>query len=502
MKAWAIRISTISLLLVAVACGGAQSTEGYGNTPEEAFYYADGMHKEGDIEGARAGYAAALSMDADYHDARYQLALLYNDAGDVDGAVQELKYIVGKNPAHIGAQILLGEIYLKRGQADAALVAADAALSSDVDLTPGIELRARALEALKRVDEAIVEYEQLVDRDPDNDALNLRLAKLLVQQDESRAIEILRKYVDFHGNDVDTRVELAELYMKRGQFDNARDVLRPGTEIDRNHAKAHLLLGKCLLERAAEYDAVTVLQRAIKLDSKDPRAHIYLGQAYLGAGQPQKALAEAQIALELQPDYIPAVVLQASYYHRAAKKADEPGREGDRARAYKKAISFLEQAREKAPQNKEVLTNLAQVYTESGDAAKAAEAIEPLLKDPEVSLRLQKVAADAYQLSNKPGKAIQTLASAYERHGDLTVLDQLVRLAILHPGEGIGRTETVELAEKLHQSRLGGQIPTLMLLVDAYVANGEKGKARTILKSARDTFGRNPELRRKLRSIR
>jgi tetratricopeptide (TPR) repeat protein len=87
------------------------------------------------------------------------------------------------------------------------------------------------------------------------------------------------------------RGDLAEVYYL------ALDARYPG------HADIVEALGVALLERGRAGRAARTLERAIALDGSRPSAHLHLAIAYVQIDRPADALAAAQRALAMRPDY-------------------------------------------------------------------------------------------------------------------------------------------------------------------------------------------------------
>jgi tetratricopeptide (TPR) repeat protein len=80
------------------------------------FSYAYALAKAGQADLAIEEYLKALRIDPIFHEAHYNLALLYIQKADYVSAVQHLNNIVSLEAANIPANMKLAEIYASQGK--------------------------------------------------------------------------------------------------------------------------------------------------------------------------------------------------------------------------------------------------------------------------------------------------------------------------------------------------------------------------------------------------
>lgn len=87
----------------------------------------------------------------------------------------------------------------------------------------------------------------------------------------------------------------AELLIKKGEFQEANQVLTDYLESDPSDTEALIIKGKLLVETGEFESAIEVLQKALKYDPSAQDAHFQIGQAYARLGQ--KDLANQHLAV-------------------------------------------------------------------------------------------------------------------------------------------------------------------------------------------------------------
>jgi len=158
----------------------------------------------------------------------------------------------------------------------------------------------------------------------------------------------------------------------------AHSLLRTALELDPAYAVAHRELGYVLSPRGPSPEAEYHLRKALELDPTDGWAHIYLGTYLWRCQEIDAAVAEYQIAQELDPEWaVPLCSLGNIYDYETIDLG--------------LAQSFFERALQLEPDDWSALKGLARVFKRRGQLDLAREYITQALKqDPrhEKSLEL------------------------------------------------------------------------------------------------------------------
>lgn len=123
-----------------------------------------------------------------------------------------------------------------------------------------------------------------------------------------------------------TRVALGRALVATGNADDAVETLREADLLSPNTTEVVLAFGEALAAAGALPTAIGEFQRAARLSPNDGRAHHHISLLWLAAGEPDKAEAAAETALELGgvDDEAVADLRAAAARMRAAQRAD-PG---------------------------------------------------------------------------------------------------------------------------------------------------------------------------------
>src|SRR5690606_12992656 len=166
--------------------------------------------------------------------AHFGLAKAYLASRDAGKAYWELQETVRLDPDNTEARLALGNFLLLGGEEEfnSAIEQAEAILESQPDSWEATLIRARALENLKRLDEARAGYEKATELVPDNVDVRRTLAGFLARQGDYAAAEpLFREIVE---QDPSTRSYFqlgAFLTQVGGRDDEAEVAFRKGIEV-------------------------------------------------------------------------------------------------------------------------------------------------------------------------------------------------------------------------------------------------------------------------------
>ena len=382
-------------------------------------------------------YEKAVGLDSTDIDLRFALgrALAFDQRyGD---AIEQYKWVAERNPDYSGAQLALGDIYYRAGQAEPRYYAeARPHLEKYTQLAPndarGWSLLGRDLYYLREREAALTamkKAEQLGDKSKDMYTVMFRA--LVDQKDWAGASAAIKKG-DPSTSDL---LKLAQVNAFLGNSAAADSVYRALIEKDSTSSDARFALlemGKAQyrkaqatpdsVQRAAAYAvAIGTLTRRIALDPNNDEAYYYRGLSHKELKQFSDALADLRQAVTLAPTkgeryFWVAVTLSQAYpgcppttpscgaqdstaaaleVFKAMVAVDSTSKNA--AMAYQQiafrehllkkdwngAIVLLEKAVAIDPTNKQSLIWLAQSYQNAGNKGKALEYYDKVLQiDP------------------------------------------------------------------------------------------------------------------------
>jgi tetratricopeptide (TPR) repeat protein len=299
-------------------------------------YLEEGKHAEAVIE-----YKNMLQVDPNHAGAHHGLAKALIGDKKIRQAYWELQETVRLDPGNLDARLEYGQFLLfgKESELENALTQAEEVLAADPGRMPAWVLKARALQALKRDDEAGEAFARAVEVAPGEAAPLLLLANYHRRRGElTKAEPLYRKLIEVEpgfasyaalaaflaaGGERDGEAEeayrkaielaepersatarllLANFFHSRERFDEAERALREGIEAEKGNVELIYGLARLYHSRGETAKADAMIEEATKANPEDPEPHLLLS-AYRGRqGDLEGALAAAEAALRASPD--------------------------------------------------------------------------------------------------------------------------------------------------------------------------------------------------------
>jgi tetratricopeptide (TPR) repeat protein len=158
-------------------------------------------------------------------------------------------------------------------------------------------LNGEALEAQGKWDEAIAEYREVLNRNPNLPGIHYRVGRLVLtlpKSDEHKKMAQLEfeEEIKIDPSNAGAEYILGELARQDQQFPVAIGHFERAAKLDAGFADAFIGLGRALLEAGRNEDALAPLQMAAKLRPDNPAPHFYLSTAYRRTGHPEEAQRE------------------------------------------------------------------------------------------------------------------------------------------------------------------------------------------------------------------
>jgi predicted O-linked N-acetylglucosamine transferase (SPINDLY family) len=202
-----------------------------------------------------------------------QEGLAHRQAGRLEEASRAFHRALEREPDHVYALQLLGEVYCARGEVSTAagLLSRAAAIETH---DPGLHNNLGALlEELGRLQEAIERYRRAVELDP------------------ARAVR---------------RCNLADALLRGGDAEAATEQLRMAATLDPNLAAAWTKLGEALLTQALPRQAIGPLRRASELQPRTAHPARMLGDTLQSLGDLDGAMQAYRRAVAISPELLEA----------------------------------------------------------------------------------------------------------------------------------------------------------------------------------------------------
>lgn len=250
----------------------------------------------------------------------------------------------------------------------------------------------------------------------------------LAAGDLSAAEKAFRQVLDITSNEPNALLGLAEVAFKRGQTDEAGNLIRKAVASDPANANAHASLGRYLALKGQTAQAQGAFKRAVELDAKAFRPRIDLADSLLSRGLASDALSYYQEAVALQPDH-------AGVHYGLGMTYLQLG-ELIKARAMMERCVALDARNPLAWLGMSRVFAAQKVYDQALVSVEKALALQPGLVDALI------VRADLETVTGQPAKAVATLEQAAAKAPKQAPLRLQLAMA-LHSS---GQTERAEKA--------------------------------------------------------
>lgn len=369
----------------------------------------------------------------------YYLAKIYEQSGEREKAVKAYQAAIKKRPGFAKAALALSDIFIARTEVKKAYAVLEEAFQES--RSPDIAERL-AERHLERSDYkgAVVYLETLVEEDPTNENMKLRLALVYwqVQWFDKARLLLSDLHARYPGSS-EISYYLGELELERGEFDGA---LLYYKKVSPDYAKYDQMVSRVAfayrqkneMEKAEDFlleamrkradivafypllaavyedqkrlsEARLVLERGERLFPEDENILYYLGFTLDRLGSKQKALAKMEHLLQLNPEN-PNALNFVGY------TLTEMGQRLDQAKLY------LERALALKPGDAFILDSYGWLLYRTGDRQQAMKKLEKAFATKPGEGVIAEHLADVYVSLNLPIKAVQVYEQALKSGGD------------------------------------------------------------------------------------
>jgi tetratricopeptide (TPR) repeat protein len=246
-----------------------------------------------------------------------------------------------------------------------------------------------------KVAEAIIEYRNAVQRQPNAGTARQKLAETYLKANEpAKALPELVRAADLLPDDLPLQVKTGNLLLLAGRFDDARARAEKVLERDPKNLNAHLLLANSLAGLKDVDAAVEQIEEAIALEPGRGATYSQLGVMELTRKNAEAAEQAFKKATAMDPQSVEAQLALANFYWVTGRGAE--------------AESALKKSVEIAPDNATANRALATFYIATNrapDAEPHLKKVYEITKAPAAALTL----ADYYVARNADDAAIAIL---------------------------------------------------------------------------------------------
>ncbi len=367
-----LRLSFLIFLSAAVLSPAEQ-----GNQPDEvARAYETGLQAltQGESHNAFAAFQRAVKLDPTLAEAHYQLGVLYGKQSQWKPAIDALRMAIHLTPDFVDAHVRLGEAYLiGMASAKEAAESLERALQLQPDHARARRLLGDAYLQQNRYDDAIQHLKQLVQ---DNEARYLLGLAYFQKEDFTQAIPHFEAVIKRENRHAKAHFNLGNCYLRTGKVTEGRTALRTFEKLTREEEQLASLqrlvhndpqrlqpryeLAELLIKRTEWERATVELKVCLAIAPHDEKASELLGYIYLQTEAYPEALEVYGGLVEAHPE---SAIYRNSLgiVYMMLKKP-------------RQAIPQFEAATRLNTTNPQLYRNLANAYRQIGERAKAEQA--------------------------------------------------------------------------------------------------------------------------------
>lgn len=374
---------------------------------KERLKKAQQLQRQGDLTEALALYQQLLRDNQDNTDLLHQIAILYAQQEDYDNAWEYLERALQNAPDSAAIHNSKGNILLRQGQSNAALLEYQKAVNLDRHYAIAYNnigrcfyLQEKFIAAEKAYAKALELNPQLGDAYYNSGVLWLKLGDL----DKSQVF--LKKALELNPRNPAVYGQLAQIDLQKADYVQAIDWLRKRLLLTPHHVDSWHYLGLAHFALDQFDDAIHSFEKVLQITHLHPECYEHLAISYLKLEDKEKALTYFFRQLEIQPT--------ANAYYNIGVLLNETGRQRD-AMDYFKHTLILEPLHLPAHLNLGVLYLKGQQLSEALQHYQQADAIKP--HDPEIQHIL--MALNQNRLPDKaPAEYLKNLFDQYAEYYD------------------------------------------------------------------------------------
>lgn len=238
----------------------------------------------------------ALELQPQTYDVRFELIEAYRALGDRAQATNQLDFLRDARPSEPKVFYFRGLMAADRSDIEEAINEFKEALRRDPNLFSAWQDLGLAYVKLKRWQDAIDSFSELVQRQPDSiDARYLRALSLFNAGRSAEAEAEVRRVLRLNAGAGEADTLLGVILAARGDANSeASEILTQAVALNPRSFDAHFNLGRVLYAMRDFEGAVRELREAVALNQKQSEARFFLGTALEASGDNDAAMNEYQ----------------------------------------------------------------------------------------------------------------------------------------------------------------------------------------------------------------
>src|SRR3984885_16809 len=251
---------------------------------------------------ARTRFEHAIALDGSLVSARVHLGVLFRQQQDLADSLTTLEAVAQTNPLDVHTALEFGRTLAAAGRDDEAVSQYERVLQADAQLTGAPLDLAMALQRLGRQEEAIPWFEKAVAQEPENASAltNLGLALTLTGKAKEGQESLKRAQVLDPQNPVVWK-DMGVAHVQLSAFDEAIADFEKALTLDPNDPQLHYDLGLAYKFKDRYDDAIAELSKAGQMDPTLQDPPYTLGILLMQMGRLDDAVMQLQKAVALRP---------------------------------------------------------------------------------------------------------------------------------------------------------------------------------------------------------
>ncbi len=362
-----------------------------------------------DLKGAEAAFKRAVVLDPKSSAAQAALGALYWSQKNLQAAEPALRTASELAPLRSPRRLQYAQFKIQNGDLPAGKRLLEELVQKVPDYTPAWSLLAEIAFQEKRYDDCGGMIKKILARDSSNyDAMILSGRLKLAKGDAAKAVAEFDKLVTYYPKAAYVRYQLALACMANQEMGKARSNLNDAVNLNPDFAEAVLLLSELKLKSGDISSTIVSLRQFIQRQPQTARAWLLLAEAYRAQNNLEDALAVYR-RYEVAFGRTPEVSLQMGVIHFLQGRRDEARKSLENALAqspdfvpaldqlvaldvveknFAAALTRVNQAVEKRPNQPELRFLQAKVYLAQQDSPRAISALLKLVElQPDFSRR-------------------------------------------------------------------------------------------------------------------
>ncbi|MDE3067267.1 MAG: tetratricopeptide repeat protein [Verrucomicrobiota bacterium] len=431
-----------------------------------------------DVKKAEPAFRQAATLAPPRSGKRLQYAQLKIAMGDPAGGKRLLQEIVKKTPDYLPAWLGLAKLAVtETNYADCAACLGNV-LSRDPGNYDGLLLQNGLELAQGKTADAIAGFVRMARIYPQASHVRYQLAlAYLANQDTAKAMTSLGQALSLEPRFAEAALLLAQLQIKSGRASSAVVALKRLSQQQPQLVQARLLLASAY-QSQGDLDGAIQIYRGLQRDyPRNPEVPTLLGAAYVQQKKDDQAAQAFDQALQLAPDYLPA--LQQAVNLDLLRKQ------------YPAALRRLQPLAQKFPKSVAVQVLLAKVFTAQGDTKQAEATLLSAIKAQPESQALYLTLAQLYVNTHQDQKALANIQAALAKNPKDTA-------ALMLKGMICGNNQNYPEARDAYEAVLAVDPNNGMALNNlAYLCAehlGQLDKGYSLARKARDLFPADPAI--------